>query len=352
MTAKQLFVSQDASIREALRIINDSGKLIALVIGEDDCLVGTVTDGDVRRGILRGFDLDDPVSRICKCAPVTATLAESRQDILRKMRAYSVHQMPVVDEIGRVIRVDFADEHYLFSSIRNNLVVLMAGGLGKRLRPLTEDCPKPMLCLGDKPIIRHIIENFMHDGFYRFLISLNYRGDMIEEHFGNGSELGCEITYLHEDRPLGTAGALSILPRLPEKPFFVMNADLLTSLNFVHLMDFHTEQQGAATICVKEYCYEVPYGVVQTDDHRVIGLTEKPIHRFQVNAGIYMLDPVALKLLDADTPCDMTTLIQRLVGNGYPVLSFPVMEDWLDVGRMSDFEKAQCEYANYRRGGK
>lgn len=352
MTAKQLFVSQNASIREALQVINDSGKLIALVVDDAERLVGTVTDGDVRRGILRGMGLEDPVHLVCKRDPVTAGLAESRQDILRRMRAHSVHQMPVVDQDRRVVRVDFADEQYLFSTTRNNLVVLMAGGLGKRLRPLTEDCPKPMLRLGDKPILGHIVENFMHDGFHRFVISVNYRGEMIEEHFGNGAELGCEIQYLHEERPLGTAGALSLLLRRPDKPFFVMNADLLTTLNFVHLMDFHAEHMGAVTICVKEYRYEVPYGVVQTEDHRVIGLAEKPVHRFQVNAGIYVLDPVALDLIPSNTACDMTTLIQGLLDHGYPVFSFPVMEEWLDVGRMSDFEKAQCDLDTFRREGR
>lgn len=346
MIVKNFFVQQSASIREALRIINNSDKLIALVVDDDERLIGTATDGDIRRGILGGLSLDDAVHLVCKRNPVTASYQDSRQDILRKMRTYSVNQMLVTDEQGRVIRVDFADEQYLRSSNRNNIVVLMAGGMGMRLRPLTEDCPKPMLPLGGKPMLRHIIDNFINIGYHRFVISVNYRREVIKNYFGNGAWLDCDIQYLEEDQPLGTAGALSLLPSRPEKPFFVMNADLMTTLNFVHLMDFHTENSGAGTICVKEYCYEVPFGVIQTDEQRVVSLVEKPAHRFQINAGIYVLDPAALDLVPKGKMFHMTCLIQQLLANDQPVLSFPIIEEWMDVGRPADLEKAQCDFSS------
>ncbi|MEW6593979.1 MAG: nucleotidyltransferase family protein [Thermodesulfobacteriota bacterium] len=349
MTARNFFVPENATIREALQVINSTDKLIALVVDRDERLIGTVTDGDIRRGLINGLNLDDKVAQVCKRTPVTASINDSREEILRKMRTYSVNQMLVVDEDGRVIRVDFADDQFLHSSTRNNIVVLMAGGLGMRLRPLTEDCPKPMLPLGGKPILRHIIDNFLNIGYHRFVISVNYRREVIKDYFGNGAWLGCDIQYLEEDQPLGTAGALSLLPSRPDKPFFVMNTDLLTTLNFVHLMDFHNEHTGAGTICVKEYCYEVPFGVIQTDNQRVTRLAEKPVHRFQINAGIYVLDPAALDMVPKNQLFHMTSLIQQLLNNDHPVFSFPVVEEWLDVGRPSDLEKAQCDYASERK---
>lgn len=349
MIAKDFFVPQNASIRQALQVINSSDKLIALVVDDNERLLGTVTDGDIRRGIISGLNLDDKVHLVCKQNPVTASTAETRQDILRKMRTYSVNQMLITDETGRVIRIDFADDQFLHSSTRNNIVVLMAGGLGMRLRPLTEDCPKPMLPLGGKPILRHIIDNFLNIGYHRFVIAVNYRREVIKEYFGNGAWLGCDIQYLEENQPLGTAGALSLLQTRPDKPFFVMNTDLLTTLNFVHLMDFHNEHSGAGTICVKEYCYEVPFGVIQTESQRVTTLIEKPTHRFQINAGIYVLNPIALDFVPQNKLFHMTSLIQQLLDKDNPVFSFPVVEEWLDVGRPSDLEKAQCDYVNLRR---
>lgn len=345
MSVKKFFVPQFGTIRDALRVINDTDKLIALVVDDDERLIGTVTDGDIRRAILTGLNLDDTVHFVCKRKPVTATHLDSREEILRKMRMNSVNQMLITDDLGRVIRVDFADEQYIRSSSRNNIVVLMAGGLGMRLRPLTEDCPKPMLPLGGKPILRHIVDNFINLGYHRFVISVNYRREVIKKYFGNGAWLDCDIEYLEEDKPLGTAGALSLLPSRPEKPFFVMNADLLTTLNFVHLMDFHNENNGVGTICVKEYCYEVPFGVIRTDGQRVTNLVEKPAHRFQINAGIYVLDPAALALVPKDKTFHMTCLIQELLNRDQTVLSFPIVEEWLDVGRPSDLEKAQGDYA-------
>lgn len=348
---EHMLVRHDETIRRALEVINNSDSLIALVVDDDGVLMGTATDGDIRRGILNGVDLDQPVALVCKRNPVTGSVDESRKEIETRMKTHTIHQVPVVDHSGHVVDVVFADDRFLYKNTKPNLAVLMAGGLGTRLRPLTEDCPKPLLKVGGRPLLERILENFMHDGFHRFVISLGYKGEMIRDYFGNGVGLGCEITYIDEAEPRGTGGALSLIEERPSRPFFVMNGDLLTTLNFVHLLDYHKEHGGVVTMCAKEYTYEVPYGVVESDTaQRVTGLVEKPQHRFLVNAGIYVLDPSCLDFVPGAGRYDMTTLVTQAVDAGRSVYTFPIMENWLDVGRKSDFERAECDYPQFQKG--
>jgi NDP-sugar pyrophosphorylase family protein len=220
----------------------------------------------------------------------------------------------------------------------------MAGGLGSRLQPLTNECPKPMLRVGNKPILETILDNFIDYGFQRFYFAINYKADIITEHFGNGSKWGVDIRYLHEDRRLGTAGALSLLPEKIIDPLVVMNGDLLTKTNFKQLLDFHSLQAGLATMCVSEYDFQVPYGVVRTKDSRILGIDEKPIHRFFVNAGIYVLEPAALKSIPSATYFDMPSLFDCIIAIDFDTSVFPVREYWLDIGHMNDFDRACMEF--------
>lgn len=341
---KKTLLAPDATVREAIATIDASGMQIAIVSTNDRRLLGTVTDGDIRRGILRGVPLDASVSDVMNPNPVTAREQDDRDVLLALMRQRHLHQVPVLDSEWRVVGLEVLDE-LLQPEPRENAVVLMAGGLGSRLRPLTDDCPKPMLRVGAKPILETILESFVAYGFTRFYIAVNYRAEMIEDYFGDGSRWGVEIEYLRERERLGTAGALSLLPERPTQPFFVMNGDLLTQLNFAHLLEFHTSHRATATMCVREYEMQVPYGVIETDSHRIRRLHEKPTERYLVNAGIYVLQPEALDLIPEGTFYDMTDLFERALRRGGETVVFPVREYWRDIGRVEDFREANGDFS-------
>jgi len=340
---KAILVSPDTPVIEAIRVIENTALQIALVVDAEGRLLGTVTDGDIRRAILQAVPMQDPVRRIMCDAPTVGSVHDDLEALLSLMKRKVLRQIPILDDFGRITGLETV-HHLLESRVIGNPVVLMAGGEGNRLRPLTEDCPKPLLKIGPKPILEVILENFLGCGFKRFFISINYKGEMIEAHFGDGSRWGADIRYLREDRALGTAGALRLLPEPPLLPVVVMNGDLLTKVNFASLLDFHQETGSAATMCVRDYDLQVPYGVAQVDGHRLVGLEEKPRHNFFVNAGIYVLEPRAVGLIPTGARFDMTTLFERLVADGENVSVFPIREYWLDIGRIGDYERAKAEY--------
>ncbi len=341
---KSTLIAPDASLREAIQTIDNGSLQIALVVDSERRLLGTVTDGDLRRAILRGFGLDQPVQAIMNKRPTVARAEHDMAQVLADMRRKQIHRVPVVDDSGRVIGVELLEE-LIRPAERDNWVVLMAGGLGSRLRPLTDDRPKPMLRVGNKPLLETIIENFVEQGFHRFFISVNYMAEMIKDHFADGSRWGAPIQYLEEDRKLGTAGALSLLPKSPSAPFLVMNGDLLTKVDFRHLLDFHHEHRAQATMCVREYDFQVPYGVVRLDGQRIAGIDEKPVHRFFVNAGIYVLEPEALHRVPRDTFFDMPSLFEKLIADGRDTAAFPIREYWLDIGQLADYDRANGEFS-------
>lgn len=343
---KEIAVTQATSVRETIRRIDTTGTQIALVVDEQERLLGTVTDGDIRRGILRGVSLDEGAASVMNPHPTTASPRDDRAAILSMMKQRKIHHVPVVDESGRLLGLETLDE-LLRPGIRENLVVIMAGGLGTRLRPLTDERPKPMVNVGGRPLLETIILGLAEYGLRRFRIALNYKGDMIRAHFGDGSDFGVEVTYLEERERLGTAGALRMLDDAPEAPFLVMNGDVLTRLNFDHLLDFHAGHGAAATICVREYDFQVPFGVVTVDQHRVLGLEEKPVQRFFVSAGVYVLEPSALAHIPRDAPCDMPDLLNTLMRRGSEVSAFPIREYWLDVGHLADYERAVAEFHQF-----
>lgn len=340
---KDTLISPSTSIMNALRIIDIGALKIALVVNEKYQLIGTVTDGDIRRGILRGISLESPVSTIMKSDPITANVNDSRETILSIMKSKAIHHIPVVDEQGRIVNVELIEELVVKNSYPN-AVVLMAGGLGTRLSPLTDDTPKPLLKVGTKPILETILESFIEHGFYNFYLSVNYKADMIMDYFGNGEKWGVHIQYIHESKRLGTAGALSLINDFPSEPLIVMNGDLLTKVNYSHLIDFHTDNDSAATMCVREYEFQVPYGVVKVDDHRLVSIEEKPVQRFFVSGGIYVLNPRVIELIPSDTFYDMPTLFEKLIDNQEETSVFPIREYWIDIGRMDDFHRANEEY--------
>lgn len=340
---EDILVSPKTPIIEALQIIDRGSVQIALVVDEERRLLGTITDGDVRRGILRGIGLESPVSQVMNREPRTAKLDMDRDTILNVMQYLNVRQFPVLDEAGRVIRLELID-NLLQRTSRDNWVVLMAGGLGTRLGELTKDCPKPLLRVGSKPILEVILDSFISNGFYRFYISVNYKAEMIRDYFGDGSKWGVEIRYIYEGKRLGTAGALSLFPEETSHPIIVMNGDLLTKVNFRQLVDFHVETKAKATMCVREYEFQIPYGVVQVESHRLRKIEEKPMQKFFVNGGIYVVDPDILQMIPQDTFFDMPTLFDEVIVQELNTSVFPIREYWIDIGRKDDFERANGEF--------
>jgi len=345
MDWKTIAVFPDQSVGEAMEVINDGGVQIALVVDAHDRLQGVVTDGDIRRGILQGCTLDEPVRQIMTLSPITVRPDEDRQTLLNTMQARHIQQVPVVDAAGKVVGIEVLSD--LLNPTRlPNPVVVMAGGLGTRLRPLTNDCPKPLLKIGGQPILETILENLSSYGFHRFYFSVNYHSEMIEEYFGDGSTWGVSIEYVREDKRLGTAGPLSLLPEVPSAPLIVMNGDLLTTLNFRHLLTFHSEQQAAATMCVREYSMQVPYGVVEVEGSTITRIREKPTERYFVNAGVYVFTPEVLALVPNNQYFDMPDLFTAILESQGRTAAFPIHEYWQDVGQKEDFHRANGEYEN------
>ena len=341
---KNIKLKQNATIKEALGIIDSGAMQIALVVDDNDKLLGTLTDGDIRRGILRGLDLDSSIETIVFKEPAIAKISSTKEEILKIALSKKLHQIPIVDDNGIVLDLKEIEE-LVEPKIKTSRVILMVGGLGTRLRPLTQDTPKPMLKVGNKPILQTIVEKFAEYGFVNITMCVNFNASIIRDYFGDGKEFGVNIDYVLEQKRMGTAGALSLLKERPSEPFFVMNGDLLTNVNFEHIFNYHTLHKATATMCVREYDYEVPYGVVKMNDNKITAIAEKPVQKFFVSAGIYMLSPEILDLIPQDEFYDMPTLFEKAIAQDKNVISFPIHEYWIDIGRLEEYQKANEEYA-------
>lgn len=336
-------VDSNSSIRDATEAIARSGMQIALVADADRKLQGIITDVDVRRAVLENMDFSSNVETLMKKTPVVARVDQSKQEIREIMSIKRVHQVPIVDYEGCVCGIasyyDFADK-----AKHDNAVILMAGGYGTRLRPLTENIPKPMLEVGSKPILETIIDSFTEKGFYRFYLTVNYKADIIENYFGDGCDKGVEIKYIREEEKLGTAGAIAMLPDVLNEPFIVMNGDILTKLDYISLMDYHIAEEAVATMAVREYTSRIPYGVIGTDSNRIVKITEKPEETCLVNAGIYVMSPEVVNEIERGRRLDMPQLFEKMIKQNMKTIVYPVRNYWIDIGRMEDFEKAKLEY--------
>jgi dTDP-glucose pyrophosphorylase/CBS domain-containing protein len=340
---RDIALKPETTVQDALAVLDAGSMQITLVVEDDDHLAGTVTDGDIRRALLHGKGLDTPIHEVMNANPITGLIEEDRNIWQRTMLRHSLRHLPLLDSRGCVkdlVRFQMPSEPR-----RDTPVVIMAGGLGARLRPLTKDIPKPLIKVGSKPVLQTIIENFAEQGFEDLYLCINYKGEMIRKHFGNGSHFGVSIQYVEENERLGTAGALALLPKAPDRPFIVMNGDLLTKVDFVRLLEFHEQQGFAATMAMREYNYQVPYGVLKfTSGYRLESLVEKPIKRFHVNAGIYILDPHTLRHIPHHEYFEMPSLFHKLMEAGESVGSFPLRDYWIDIGRLEDLERASNEF--------
>ena len=335
----QITVKEIDTIEDAIRSLNNSGTRICLVVDEQSKLVGTVSDGDIRRGLLNGKTLSTACLEVAQLTPLVVPGGCSRAMARQMMLANKVQQIPEVGEDGVVLDLHTWEELNSISD-QQATVVVMAGGQGIRLRPFTENCPKPMLKVGDKPMLEHLINRARNQGFKKIVLSVNYLGHMIEDYFRDGSRFGVQIEYLRETAPLGTAGSLSLLPNKPASPLIVINGDVATEIKFDDLLEFHKRQKAKLTMAVRLHEWQHPYGVVTIDGSNIVGFEEKPVFQTRVNAGIYVLSPEALELLQANQPCDMPTLFERARSSSLATIAYPTHEPWLDIGRQEDLKAA------------
>ena len=332
-------VKINTPIKVAIERLNKVGIKIALVLDDDYRLLGTISDGDFRRGILSGLSLEDTVEKIMNKNPRTVSEGAGRLEILKVMTDTKILQIPIIDKNSFVVGLHLWDDISVQAKY-SNVMVIMAGGKGSRLHPQTENRPKPMLLVAGMPILEHIIKRAQSQGFNHFIIAINYLGEIIEKYFKDGQKFGVKIEYLHEDVPLGTAGALSLLSSKPERAFIVTNGDVITNINYSDFLEFHTAQKAAATVAVHTHEFQIPYGVVQINGLEVESYEEKPIVSSLINAGVYALEPDILDYVKEPRYRDMPEILDISRDLKKKVIVYPLYESWIDIGRPIDLEIA------------
>ena len=346
---QQAILPASSTIEQAIRNLDQVAIKIVLVINERGELEGTISDGDIRRGLLKGLDLKSTITNVTHRNALVVPPEMGREMVMQLMVTNKIQQIPVVNELRHIVGLHLWDE-ITTVPVRPNMMVIMAGGMGTRLRPHTENCPKPLLTVAGKPMLEHIIERAKLEGFSHFVLAIHYLGHMIEEHFGNGERLGVRIDYLREQSPLGTAGALGLLNPRPEATFVVTNGDVITDIRYGELLDFHIRHDAAATMAVRVHEWQHPFGVVETKGVEIVGFEEKPVARSHINAGVYALDPDSLNFLSTVDHCDMPTLFERLQAKAKRTIAYPMHEPWLDVGRPDDLQSANGQFAERTTG--
>ncbi len=326
----------NATIAQVIRNLDEVAIKLVLIVNECGVLEGTITDGDVRRGLLEGLDLGSSITNIIHRNALVVPPEVNRELVMQLMLANKIQQIPIVNKQHHVIGLHLWDQ-MVAPPDRSNIMVIMAGGKGVRMRPHTDGCPKPLLNIAGKPMIEHIIERAKLEGFSNFVVSVHYLGHMIEKYFGDGNRLGVNIEYLREKNPLGTAGSLSLLGKLSD-PFVVTNGDVITDIQYGELLDFHQRHNASATMAVRVHEWQHPFGVVQTRGLEIVSFEEKPIARSHINAGIYVLNPEVQKFLQLDAYCDMPGLFECLQLQSLRTLAYPMHEPWLDVGNPNDLQ--------------
>ncbi len=340
---QDIIIQESTTILESIQIIDNTSKQIVLVTDQNQTLLGTLNDGDIRRAILKGKDLNSSIKDVYSTHPIYVQVNTQKSDIIKLCLTHKIHQIPIVNESLKLIGLEILDD-LIKQEKKANQVILMVGGLGKRLYPLTHNVPKPMLPIGEKPILQNIIEKFSKNNFKNIILCVNYRAEIIKEYFKDGSDFDVNITYTLEDQKMGTAGALSLLEDRPTQPFFVMNGDILTDVNFEHLLDYHLNQDAIATMCVRTYTSEIPFGVVKINGIEISSIVEKPSQQYFVNAGIYILSPSVIQYIPKNTFYDMTNLFEKLISLQQKVIAFPIREYWIDIGQLEEYRKANQDY--------
>lgn len=339
---EKALIGPEATFRDVLISIDATGTGIALITDADRRLLGVLSDGDLRRALIRGAGLEDAAITGANREPFCIDQHQDKATTLAMLRGHSLRQLPILDSSRRVVGLSTISD-FLNIPERSNPVVIMAGGKGSRLAELTRDTPKPMLKVGPRPILDTIVGRFAGQGFRQFWLAVNYKADQIERHFGDGSEAGLDIRYLREDRPLGTCGALSLLPP-QDQPIVVTNGDLLTQVDYGHVLDGHMESGAAATVVVRDYQFQVPFGVINAREERILGIEEKPTQSYVISAGAYVLSPQALPIIQPNAPLDMPSLLVAMIDAGMTVRQQRAEGYWMDIGRLPDYAQANADF--------
>lgn len=338
-----LTIKKEQSIIEALRIINDSSKGIVYVIDDDNKLKGTITDGDIRRALIDGIELKDSIEKVINNNPIKANINTDIRKLKEIMIKKAIREIPLVNDENIIVDSVCLND-LLIPKGKDNKVIIMAGGLGTRLKELTVDIPKPMLNLGDRPILHHIIEKFKSNGFNKFLLSVNYKSEIIENYFEDGSRYECKINYLREKKRLGTAGAISLAKSYIDDDFFVMNGDIYSTVDFDKVMRFHKKNNNDITIVTVRKTVNIPYGVLNIDnDNRVTTIIEKPNYEYLVSGGIYCLSPKVLDLIPEDEYFEITELFDKVIKKEMSIRSYVIDDYWIDIGRLEDYNRINKE---------
>lgn len=329
----KLILNSETKFNDAIKLLDLNGNGVLPVVDEHEKMLGLITDGDIRKAILNNhLDLEHIINK----NPHKLHVDTSKNQIVSYLKKIHRRHIPLIDDENKFIRVFTLDE--IDFNLKPNWVVIMAGGLGARLGELTKDTPKPMLKVGDKPMIEHIIDMFVSHGFTRFMLSVNYKAEVIKEYFGDGSKFGIEVKYLEENKRLGTGGALSLIDIEINEPFFVTNGDVLSSLDYENLLDFHKEQNATATMCIRKDSYQIPYGVIEIDEtNNIKAISEKPIKEFFINTGIYVLNPEVLSHIPKNDFFDLPNLFDILKSKEKNTKSFEITDYWIDIGKPSDY---------------
>ena len=340
-------VIEEGDIRTVISAIDKGGLRIALIVSKEGKLIGTVSDGDIRRGLLRGLNLDSSLSKIVNKSCLKANVHTNKNQILKMMRENAIAQIPIVKENNEFLGLEISDDLLPNSSKFSipNYALLMAGGRGRRLSPKTDNCPKPLLPINEKPILEIILEQCIQYGIRNFYISVHYLAEKIISYFGDGSKWDVNIKYLQEETPLGTAGALKLLPLDFDKSILLINGDVLTKINFQNLLKYHAVNSADVTICAREQVLSSPYGVIEVDGIDFKSMVEKPSFRQLVNAGIYVLEPSTINLLRSETYLDMPDLIELSKERKKKIIVYPLHEYWLDIGKPETLDKAHFEWS-------
>jgi dTDP-glucose pyrophosphorylase len=348
---RSITISPDLSIFRAVEKLNDAHKRILLIADADARLLGVVTDSNIRRGILDRIDFNLPIRELMVTKPFVVSPDVSDRDVLSVMERTQCYQIPVIDKDDHIVGIRYVNELLEVSSEQQDRVaVIMAGGLGSRLMPLTENTPKPLIPVGDRPILFTVLDQLLAAGFTKIYVTLNYQGDQIVSAIEAESNYRDYVSYIREDRPLGTAGALQLIDEIPEGPFLVINGDVLTKVALQELTQFHERERNLITMALNERKFEVPYGVVELDNTRVTGLREKPSMPVLINAGVYVVEPIVLSRIPHDTRWNMTDVIDDLLAAQMRVGGFPIHEYWIDIGEPGQLRKAEDDFSEHFRG--
>ncbi len=330
-----------------MEIIDIGSLKIAFVVDTKNQLVATVSDGDIRRGLLNGLSLDDSINKVMNSDPYALNVTSSHSEREGLLRKKMLNCIPIVSNGNEIVGI-FTLDNVSKNISRKNPVFIMAGGFGTRLKPLTDNCPKPMLPVGGVPLLELTLTRLKNQGFTNFIISTHFLPEIIQDHFLDGSNLGVDIVYVHESQPLGTGGALSLLPEnVTKMPLIILNGDILTDLDFTKLLHLHESKNFDVTMCLREIETQISYGVVETEDGYVTSLKEKPAYRHNINTGIYVVSPDFVRSMKYNRKIDMPEHIEVRIDNGYKVGSLKHTGYWLDIGRVSDYEKAQKDVGGF-----